>query len=48
MAALEKVQQAGVVDLAVMTRCRVRELEYAFSRHDLGKFFKEKSVLLSE
>ena len=38
VAALEKVQQAGV-DLAVMTMRRVRELEYAFSRYDLRKFF---------
>jgi len=41
----EKVQQAGV-DLAVMTMRRVRELDYAFNRHDLGRFFP-KSVLLS-
>jgi len=40
-----KVQQAGV-DLAVMTMRRVRELDYAFNRHDLGRFFP-KSVLLS-
>jgi phosphoglycolate phosphatase-like HAD superfamily hydrolase len=40
VAALEKVQQAGV-DLAVMTMRRVQELEYAFNRHDLGRFFPE-------
>ncbi len=38
VAALEKVQQAGV-ELAVMTMRRVRELEYAFNQHDLGRFF---------
>lgn len=38
VAALEKVQQAGV-DLAVMTMRRVRELDYAFNQHDLGRFF---------
>ena len=38
VAALEKVQQAGV-DLAVMTMRRVRELEYAFERFHLGRFF---------
>ena len=47
LAALEKVQQAGV-DLAAMTMRRVRELEYAFSRHDLGKFFpKNRCYCLS-
>lgn len=38
VAALEKVQQVGI-DLAVMTMRRVRELDYAFNHHDLGKFF---------
>ena len=38
VAALEKVQQAGI-DLAVMTMRRVRELDYAFERYDLGRFF---------
>lgn len=38
VAALEKVQQAGV-DLAVMTMRRVRELDYAFEQHHLGRFF---------
>lgn len=38
VAALEKVQHAGV-DLAVMTMRRVRELEYAFEQHNLGRFF---------
>ena len=47
VAALEKVQQAGV-DLAVMTMRRVRELEYAFNRHDLGRFFpKNRCYCLS-
>lgn len=47
VAALEKVQQAGV-DLAVMTMRRVRELDYAFDRHDLGKFFpKNRCYCLS-
>ena len=36
--ALEKVQQAGV-ELAVMTMRRVRELDYAFNRHNLARFF---------
>ncbi len=36
--ALEKLQEAGV-DLAVMTMRRVRELDEAFSRLDLEKFF---------
>lgn len=45
--ALEKVQQAGV-DLAVMTMRRVRELDYAFNRHDLGRFFpKNRCYCLS-
>lgn len=38
VAALEKVQEAGL-DLAVMTMRRVRELDYAFEQHHLGKFF---------
>ncbi|HCF30049.1 MAG TPA: haloacid dehalogenase [Cyanobacteria bacterium UBA11049] len=47
VAALEKVQQAGV-DLAVMTMRRVRELDYAFERHDLGRFFpKDRCYCLS-
>lgn len=47
VAALEKVQQAGV-DLAVMTMRRVRELDYAFNRHDLGRFFpKNRCYCLS-
>ena len=37
---LAKVQRAGV-DLAVMTMRRVWELDYAFERYDLGKFFPE-------
>ncbi len=36
--ALEKVQGAGI-DLAVMTMRRVKELNYAFERYDLGRFF---------
>ncbi|OKH27013.1 HAD family hydrolase [Chroogloeocystis siderophila] len=36
--ALEEVQRAGI-DLAVMTMRRVRELEFAFEQHDLGRFF---------
>lgn len=38
--ALIKIQQAGI-DLAVMTMRRVRELDYAFKKHDLGRFFPE-------
>ncbi|MEB3148026.1 MAG: HAD family hydrolase [Sphaerospermopsis kisseleviana] len=38
--ALTKVQQAGV-DLVVMTMRRVRELDYAFNKYDLGQFFAE-------
>ncbi|MBF2006645.1 MAG: HAD family hydrolase [Chlorogloeopsis fritschii C42_A2020_084] len=38
--ALIKIQQAGI-DLAVMTMRRVRELDYAFRKYDLGKFFPE-------
>lgn len=37
---LLKVQKAGV-DLAVMTMRRVRELDYAFKKYDLGRFFPE-------
>lgn len=37
---LEKVQHAGV-DLVVMTMRRVRELDEAFNRCDLGHFFPE-------
>lgn len=47
VAALEKVQDAGV-DLAVMTMRRERELEFAFNRHDLGRFFpKDRCYCLS-
>lgn len=38
--ALLKLQQAGV-DLAVMTMRRVRELDYALQKYDLGRFFPE-------
>ncbi|KAB8315197.1 HAD family hydrolase [Tolypothrix campylonemoides VB511288] len=38
--ALLKIQQAGV-DLVVMTMRRVRELDYAFKKHDLARFFPE-------
>ncbi|MBD2539259.1 HAD family hydrolase [Coleofasciculus sp. FACHB-SPT36] len=38
--ALEKVQQAGV-DLVVLTMRRQRELDYAFGRYDLARFFPE-------
>ncbi|MBN3888464.1 MAG: HAD family hydrolase [Nostoc sp.] len=38
--ALLKIQKAGI-DLAVMTMRRVRELDYAFKKYDLGKFFPE-------
>ncbi|MEH2313134.1 MAG: HAD family hydrolase [Nostoc sp.] len=38
--ALLKIQQAGI-DLAVMTMRRFRELDYAFQKHDLGRFFPE-------
>ncbi|MBD2346604.1 HAD family hydrolase [Anabaena subtropica] len=37
---LLKVQKAGV-DLVVMTMRRVRELDYALQKYDLGKFFPE-------
>ena len=36
--ALERLQAAGV-DLVVMTMRRVRELNYALNRYDLGRFF---------
>lgn len=38
--ALLKIQQAGV-DLAVMTMRRVKELDYACQKYDLGRFFPE-------
>ncbi len=38
VAALEKVQQAEI-DLAVLTMRRVSELEYAFKKYDLERFF---------
>lgn len=38
--ALEKMQQAEV-DLAVMTMRRTSELDYAFDRYNLGRFFPE-------
>ncbi|MEH1874186.1 HAD family hydrolase [Nostoc sp.] len=38
--ALLKIQEAGI-DLAVMTMRRVRELDYAFKKHDLERFFPE-------
>lgn len=38
--ALLKIQQAGI-DLAVMTMRRVQELDYAFKKYDLGRFFPE-------
>jgi phosphoglycolate phosphatase-like HAD superfamily hydrolase len=38
--ALLKIQEAGI-DLAVMTMRRVRELDYAFKKHDLARFFPE-------
>ncbi|MHC5594751.1 MAG: HAD family hydrolase [Nostoc sp.] len=38
--ALLKIQEAGI-DLAVMTMRRVRELDYAFNKYDLGRFFPE-------
>lgn len=47
VAALEEVQHAEI-DLAVMTMRRVRELEYAFNQHDLGRFFpKDRCYCLS-
>ncbi len=45
--ALLKIQEAGI-DLAVMTMRRVRELDYAFKKHDLGRFFpKNRCYCLS-
>lgn len=45
--ALELMQQAGV-DLAVMTMRRVRQLDYAFNRYNLGRFFpKNRCYCLS-
>ncbi|NMG06711.1 HAD family hydrolase [Brasilonema sp. UFV-L1] len=38
--ALLKVQQAGI-DLVVMTMRRTWELDYAFKKYDLGRFFPE-------
>ncbi|MBK1988814.1 HAD family hydrolase [Sphaerospermopsis aphanizomenoides BCCUSP55] len=38
--ALAKVQQAGI-DLVVMTMRRVRELDYAIDKYNLGNFFPE-------
>ncbi len=38
--ALLKIQQSGI-DLAVMTMRRVRELDYALKKFDLGQFFPE-------
>jgi phosphoglycolate phosphatase-like HAD superfamily hydrolase len=38
--ALLKIQQAGI-DLAVMTMRRVKELDYAFKKFDLARFFPE-------
>lgn len=38
--ALSKIQAAGV-DLVVMTMRRVWELDYAFEKYDLGRFFPE-------
>lgn len=38
--ALLKIQEAGI-DLAVMTMRRVRELDYAFQKFDLYRFFPE-------
>ena len=38
--ALLKIQQAGV-DLAVMTMRRVKELDYAVKKYNLGSFFPE-------
>jgi phosphoglycolate phosphatase-like HAD superfamily hydrolase len=38
--ALSKVQQAGI-DLVVMTMRRVRELDYAVDKYNLGGFFPE-------
>ncbi|MBW4635339.1 MAG: HAD family hydrolase [Iphinoe sp. HA4291-MV1] len=38
--ALLKIQQAGI-DLVVMTMRRIWELDYAFKKYDLGRFFPE-------
>ncbi|MEA5619137.1 HAD family hydrolase [Cronbergia sp. UHCC 0137] len=38
MAALLRTQKAGI-DLVVMTMRRVRELDYAFNKYNLGQFF---------
>jgi phosphoglycolate phosphatase-like HAD superfamily hydrolase len=38
--ALSKVKRAGI-DLVVMTMRRQRELDYAFKKYDLGRFFPE-------
>ncbi len=40
VAALEKIKQTDI-DLAVMTMRRTRELDYAFQRFDLARFFPE-------
>ncbi len=40
IAALLKIQQANI-DLAVMTMRRAWELDYAFKKYDLGRFFPE-------
>lgn len=48
VAALEKLQEAGI-DLAVMTMRRVCELDYAFKRYDLSRFFpKNRCYCLSD
>lgn len=48
IAALEVVQQAGI-DLAIMTMRRTKELEDAFSRYDLERFFpKDRCYCLSD
>jgi phosphoglycolate phosphatase-like HAD superfamily hydrolase len=41
--ALERFQQAGV-ELIVMTMRRMRELDDAFNRYDLGRFFLQSNV----
>jgi phosphoglycolate phosphatase-like HAD superfamily hydrolase len=38
--ALSKIQEAGI-DLVVMTMRRFKELDYAFKKYDLGRFFPE-------
>lgn len=40
--ALEKIKTAGI-DLAVLTMRRIRELDYAFNRYNLHRFFPEES-----